>query len=83
MDHCRVMAFNRCTAVVRHADSGWGGLCTRGDSGYMRTKFCREPNTALKSKVLVLKILCFRRKKKSFGSCLLQKDKVFRDTKDV
>ena len=25
MDHCRVMAFNRCTAVVRHADSGWGG----------------------------------------------------------
>lgn len=55
--HCRFMAFNKCVAVVRNVDSGGGcayvGTENVWELSVLSFQFCHEPNTALKSQVLM------------------------------
>ena len=50
---------------VRNVDSGGGcayvGTVSVGELSVLSSQFCHEPNTALKSQVLILKILLLKK----------------------
>lgn len=63
--HCRFMAFNKCTALVRNVDSGGGcayvGTVSVWELSVLSSQFCHEPNTAWESQVSILKILLLKK----------------------